>query len=278
MAWRGQQELINPANLLTRQQHLNEDWIFKDLIRAMPTTEAAILFCAKHQLLANTSTCQNCNISRSIFLDQSVPDGIIWKCTSCESKKFIRSGSFFERSKLSLEQILLFSYGWARDWPFKDCNIESGGMAAHTQVDWGNFMRNICEDDIRRHSCIVGGFDIDANGTLTPKVVEIDESILSKAKYHRGRHPRERWVFGGIERGSRACFMVEVPDRTRPTLEAEIANFILPGTHIISDGWASYTDIDQIGGGVYTHDVIIHDQHFVDPTDPDIHTQNVENN
>ncbi len=68
MAWRGQQELTNPANLLTRQQHLEEDWIFKDLIRAIPTTGTAILFCIQHYLLANTSTCQNCNIPRSIYM------------------------------------------------------------------------------------------------------------------------------------------------------------------------------------------------------------------
>ena len=30
-------------------------------------------------------------------------------------------------------------------------------------------------------------------------------------------------------------------------------------------------------GGVYLHDVVIHEQNFVDPLHPEIHTQNVEN-
>jgi len=45
----------------------------------------------------------------------------------------------------------------------------------------------------------------------------------------------------------------------------------------VSDGWVSYLNIHAIGDGIYTHDVIVHDRHFVDPTDEEIHTQNIEN-
>lgn len=45
----------------------------------------------------------------------------------------------------------------------------------------------------------------------------------------------------------------------------------------MSDGWASYAAIDQIAGGIYRHETIIHEQHFVDPEDETIHTQNIEN-
>jgi hypothetical protein len=30
-------------------------------------------------------------------------------------------------------------------------------------------------------------------------------------------------------------------------------------------------------GGVYTHETVIHDANFVNPDNPDIHTQNIEN-
>ncbi len=49
---------------------------------------------------------------------------------------------------------------------------------------------------------------------------------------------------GGVERDTGKCFMKEVPNRTKPTLEREI-----PGTHILSDGWASYEDIPFLHGG-----------------------------
>ena len=44
------------------------------------------------------------------------------------------------------------------------------------------------------------------------------------------------WVFVGIERGSGKCFLVEVPDRRVVTLKDAIVQYILPGTHIVSDG------------------------------------------
>ena len=39
----------------------------------------------------------------------------------------------------------------------------------------------------------------------------------------------------------------------------------------------AHRGIDQIQGGVYEHDVVVHQRHFVGPSDPDIHTQNIEN-
>ena len=71
--------------------------------------------------------------------------------------------------------------------------------------------------------------------------------------------------------------MVEVPDRRAVTLQALIEEHILPGSHIISDGWAAYTNINLIGQGIYEHSVVVHQHNFVDPNDAEVHTQNVEN-
>eukprot|EP00095_Tigriopus_kingsejongensis_P005120 maker-scaffold759_size101470-snap-gene-0.21 protein:Tk05120 transcript:maker-scaffold759_size101470-snap-gene-0.21-mRNA-1 annotation:"hypothetical protein HELRODRAFT_178721" len=60
--------------------------------------------------------------------------------------------------------------------------------------------------------------------------------------------------------------------------ESLIQEYIGTGSHIISDGWAAYGQIDAIlGGGAYTHDVVIHEENFVDSTDPSFHTNSVEN-
>lgn len=63
------------------------------------------------------------------------------------------------------------------------------------------------------------------------------------------------------------------------SLKIGINNFryILPGTTIVSDRWTAYRNINVLGGGVYEHLVVIHQENFVDPNDPRIHTQNVEN-
>jgi len=44
----------------------------------------------------------------------------------------------------------------------------------------------------------------------------------------------------------------------------------------MSDGWPSYANIDQLGHGIYMHSVIVHQRHFVDPADADVHTEHVE--
>jgi len=71
--------------------------------------------------------------------------------------------------------------------------------------------------------------------------------------------------------------LVEVPDRHANTLEALVEQYILPGSHIISDGWAAYANLNQIRNGIYMHEVVVHQQNFVDPYCPDVHTNNVEN-
>ena len=107
--------------------------------------------------------------------------------------------------------------------------------------------------------------------------VEIDETKYFHRKYHRGEWRQGHWVFGGVERGTGRCFMVEVPDRRAETLTPIIRQWILPGSHIVSDGWRSYRGIVNIDNGIYTHSTIIHERNFVDPNDATVHTQNVEN-
>lgn len=127
---------------------------------------------------------------------------------------------------------------------------------------------------VERHSEEIGGLDI---ATGMPITVEIDESKYFHRKYHRGEWREGHWVFGGVERRSGKCFLVEVPDRRAHTLEALIVRYILPGTHIISDGWAAYANIENLNNGIYTHSVVNHRLNFVDPNDPETHTQSIEN-
>lgn len=82
---------------------------------------------------------------------------------------------------------------------------------------------------------------MDENGA--PIEVEIDESKYFHRKYHHGHYREGHWVFGWCERKTGKCFLIEVPDRSAPTLQAEILRHILPGSHFISDGWAAYANI-----------------------------------
>lgn len=111
--------------------------------------------------------------------------------------------------------------------------------------------------------------------------VEIDETYVFRRKYKLGRLPQNRvneWLFGGVQRNTlgREVFLVSVQRRNAATLLPLIQQYILPGTRVISDQWASYNQIQNLPQN-YGHDAVNHRYHFIDPNDATIHTQNVEN-
>jgi len=133
-------------------------------------------------------------------------------------------------------------------------------------------MREECRVWFTNNNEQIGRMDADGE----PIVVEIDQSKYFHRKYHHGQWRDGHWVFGGIERDSGKCFLIEVPDRCAATLQPLIEQYILPGSHIMSDGWAAHTNIDAIWHEIYLHSVIVHQRNFVDPHDPDVHTECVE--
>ena len=137
-----------------------------------------------------------------------------------------------------------------------------------TAIDYYNFCREICAVSLsKRNQDIIGGV-----GTT----VEIDESKLFKRKYNRGRFlsMQEGWAFGGVCRETFKKFVELVPDRSEATLLPIIQRHIKPGTHIMSDEWRAYFNLNKYG---YIHDKINHSENFVNPEDPNIHTQRIEN-
>jgi len=112
--------------------------------------------------------------------------------------------------------------------PQKDMMHEAG-TDEKTAVDWCNFLREERETWLMNNQEEIGGMD--DNGDAIK--VEIDESKFFHRKYRRGLWRPGHWVFGGVERVSGKCFLVEVPDRRAPTLENLLVQHVLPGTHII---------------------------------------------
>jgi len=159
-------------------------------------------------------------------------------------------------------------YLWAHDTPQSTIAHETDIQCRETIVDWCNFCRDVCEEWVENNGEEIGGIT-DRN---EPIVVEIDETEYFHRKYHRGQWRDGHWVFGGIERETAGFFLAEVPDRTAATLTREIEKRILPGSHSVSDGLASYAQIDRIRGGIYTHAVVVHQDNFIDLAEPDTHT------
>jgi transposase-like protein len=107
-------------------------------------------------------------------------------------------------------------------------------------------------------------------------VVELDETVIYKRKYNRGQCPKQRWLFGGLERVSKKCFLGLIPNRKADTLLQEIHEHCLPGSLLLTDGLASYKHLNVVFGGIYAHDIVVHEHNFVNPDDALVHTQSVE--
>ena len=164
---------------------------------------------------------------------------------------------------------MLFLHLWAKEYPA--WLIVDDFQFFHSSVeDWTRFCKDLCLWFIEnvKENIKIGGVG---------HTVEIDESILVRRRYNRGRILAQQWVFGGVERrldGTWNGFIEPVQDRSAATLLEIIERRIERGTRIVLDGWASYSSLNTFG---YIHDVVIHEDNFVDPNDPSINTQRVEN-
>ena len=71
------------------------------------------------------------------------------------------------------------------------------------------------------------------------------------------------WVFGGTERVTGDCFLVEVVHREAATLFPLIQQHIHPGSIIYSNEWKAYSRITATTR--MSHETVTHSLHFVDP-------------
>jgi hypothetical protein len=97
-------------------------------------------------------------------------------------------------------------------------------VAEATAIDYYSLFREVCAivilNDLTRVK--LGG---------PGRVVEIDESLVSKRKYERGKilARSNLWVVGGIERETRRTFACPVRRRNKPTLFTLISHFVAKG-------------------------------------------------
>ena len=155
-------------------------------------------------------------------------------------------------------------YLWCEDIQSHAIMEKQLKWAPATVVDWKNFMRDICVEEIIQYAEPLGGPGI---------IVEIDESKFGKRKYNRGRLVVGHWVFGIVERDTGRMVMLCVPDRSAATLIPLIQHYVLPGSIVYSDEWAAYNILAHTPQ--YTHHTVNHSENFVNPTSG-VHTQGIE--
>ena len=142
------------------------------------------------------------------------------------------------------------------------------GLTNATVIDWYNYLREECTAKLLRlplEEKLMGGDGL---------IVEIDESLMIKLKYNRGRmrEQHHQWVFGLYDLQAGKGWIQFVQRRDEATLLPLIQQFVRPGSAVYSDAWAAYTNIGQHG---YVHGVVVHEENFVNPING-VHTQGIE--
>lgn len=234
------------------------------------------ILCSKHNcirwymdqgLITSERVCGHWDKPMKLVECQDRSDGYKWECRRQEAGKrhktevSIRQGSWFEKSNMTVEEILKLTYWWCRDVKQEQIRHELN-LASNTAVDWDSFCRETCEVTLLERKEKIGG---------PGKTVQIDESKFGKRKYHRGHHVEGQWVFGGIEEDSRRRFMAAVDRRDEATLLPLIERHIAKGTTIISDCWKAYINLEKNG---YEHRLVNHSKEFVNSEG--FHTNKIE--
>lgn len=216
-------------------------------------------------LIASQVYCTHptCSLPMTLTETDTTNDGYVWMCRATvkgeakrhQKKKTIRANSWFSKSRLTLREIILMTYMWCHQYSQKQTEQELG-ISLNSLVDWHNFCREVCEEEVIRNSEQIGG-----EGVLT----QIDESKFGKRKFNRGRMVEGQWVFGGREDLDRTkIFMEIVQKRDTATLLPIIKKWIKPGSIIQSDFWKAYDCLDKEG---YIHQKVNHSIEFKNPLD-----------
>lgn len=201
--------------------------------------------------------------------DKNRADGFFFRCYACNKKLSIRTGSFLTRSKLTLAQSIIYFYLWTLKTPVAQTAVMLG-LSEHTVIDWNNLIREICTSTFL-HECTpsLGG---------PGHVVQIDESVIYRPKYHRGHALTEpsKWIFGLYDVDKKLGAVEFVENRSAEVLLPLIRKHVKPGTEIHSDQWAAYANINTIDvDPPFVHKTVNHSKHFKDPI-TGVHTNNVE--
>lgn len=211
--------------------------------------------------------CIPCQRQYSLIKESAKLSGYVWRCPGCRIKQSVLKDSFIEGSKISPTKFMYLVYYWSTETPLQT-TMQHLDISSHTGVDYYQYLRDVCSWKLLAEPIQLGG---------SGKEVQIDESLLVKAKYFRGRNLKhqDRWIFGAYDVDAKHGFITFVTKRDAATLLPIIERVIAPESIIISDEWAAYRNIPNLPNN-YRHQTVNHSKNFVNPA-TGAHTNNVEN-
>jgi transposase-like protein len=185
-------------------------------------------------------------------------------CNIIRTEISVWKNTLFSRTHLKCNQIMNLLYLWIVESNHKTL-MATGKHSSRTITQFIRDINDMVSNMVEEEDQIIGGPGI---------VVEIDESKLSKRKYHRGHRVEGVWVVGGVEKtNERKIFIIPVENRNSETLSNIIEKHVAYGSIIHTDCWKGYNFLDQ--NTQYEHYTVNHSKHFKDPRTK-VHTNTIE--
>ena len=133
-------------------------------------TPGIVAFLQRKNVLAQLQQCR-CGTMMTLQDRSDISDGCRWRCPDCKTAVSIRNGSFFAKSKLTLQKWLLLMHWWSRKYSVKDA-AEEVGVSEPTAIQVYAWLRDVCSYQL----CTIDPpIRLGGQGT----VVAIDESLFS---------------------------------------------------------------------------------------------------
>jgi ISXO2-like transposase domain len=211
----------------------------------------AIAFLTFKQIFYSQVKCGTCGSMMSPCLSRRT-----FRCPRkrCHVEITIKTGTFFEKSRLSCGKILSRGYWWLLRVPqrYIETITRCDSKTVHA---FHGYFRQLVGDSLSEEDCMVGGDGV---------IVEVGESKFSKQKYDVGHQVDGAWILGGVERTSeKRIFLKQVSDRSAKTLLDILAQHIRPGSVVMTDLWRGYIGMAEALG--VEHVTVNHSIQFKDP-------------
>ena len=220
------------------------------IVRQCSSPRRAIEWFLQYIIADNVPQCSRCRILMSVVRLSGVP--IRWRCHRCRKSLTIFHGTIFEGKRTPFHKVLLALLLIYLQIPQMTvrylCAISRPTISYYERIT-----RIISLVDSTQIQVRLGGPGIR---------VQIDEALLRKRKYKRGKQKPQIWIFGVIQEGSREdqrLFLKRVKTRSASELIPLIQAVILPGSTIISDEWRAYRGLSKLG---FTHKTVNHSEAF----------------